>query len=399
MRFERSERLNRLKPKYLVIQSQRIKELQQNKKVINLGRGNPDQPTFAEIVECLQESVNKTGNHGYPPYGGKLELKEAVADFYRNEFEVNLSSSQVAISNGSAVALSGLAQALLNPGDIALIPDPGFFGYEAAVSLADGKAYFVPITEETHFLVDYTKIPEEVSQKAKILFLNYPNNPTGTNATKEFFEETVAYAKKYNIAVIHDFAYAGIYFTEDKPISFLSVSGAAEVGVETYSLSKTFNMAGWRSGFTVGNESIIQHLGTYLQNAVGGVFGGIQDASAFALSQQQSEQNKLRQLYQKRKHIVEEHLKTMGWSYVVPDGTFFLWAKVPLHMNAVEFSELLLEKTFVATVPGSVYGANGEGWIRISLASSLEQLEEAFHRITDYLTKEWGIKNETILKA
>lgn len=400
MHFDCSERLGKLKPKYLVVQNKRIKELQQSdKQVINLGRGNPDQPTFPRIVECLQEAIYDKNNHGYPPYGGKQDFKKAIVDFYRKEYGANISSNQVAIMNGSTIALSGLAQALLNPGDIALVPDPGFFGYQAAVELAGGEPFFVPISENNHFLVDYSSIPEEVSQRAKILFLNYPNNPTGANATREFFEETITYANKYGIAVIHDFAYADIYYTEEKPISFLSISGAAEVGVEIYTFSKTFNMAGWRSGFTVGNESLIKHLSAYLQNAVGSVFGGIQDASVFALLHQQAERNALRELYHERQLLVEKCLETLDWEYVAPQGTFFLWAKVPLPMNSVEFAEQLLEEALVAVVPGSIYGKNGEGWIRISLVTSMEQLKESFERIKRFLLGKRGNENENLSKA
>lgn len=375
-------KLNRVKPKYLVMQQQRIKELEEKgNSIINLGRGNPDRQTFPEIVTHTQERITDPVNHGYPPYGGKRQLKNSIQQFYFKEYNVLLEQKEVAISNGSAVALSSLAQVLLNPGDRAMIPDPAFFGYESAVRLAEASPYFLPLKEENDFLIEYDQIPEEVSRKAKVLFLNYPNNPTGAAATKAFFEETVRYAKRYDIAVVHDFAYANSYFSQERPLSFLEIEGAKEVGVETYTMSKTYNMAGWRSAFTLGNASIIAALTTYFQNALGGVPGIVQDATSFALDTQAVERERLRALYDQRKRVATGLLDQLGWHYHKPQGSFFIWVKVPSQHSSIEFAHRLLEEAYVAAVPGSIYGENGEGFIRLSLTVEEKTLREAFKRI------------------
>lgn len=367
-------------------QNQRVAELKEaGKPVIDLGRGNPDLPTFENIVDIFQEAVSDKKNHGYPPYSGKEDFLRKIQTFYEKEYAVELSKNEIAVSQGSTVALSSLAQVLLNPDDIALIPDPSFTGYEAAVKLAGAKPYFVPLKEENQFLLQYDDIPDEISQKAQLLFLNYPNNPTGATATKAFFEKTVEYAKAYNILVIHDFAYADIYFGKQKPISFLEVEGAKDVGVETYTFSKSFNMAGWRSGFIVGNSQVIQGARTYFQNAIGGFFGAIQDASGYAIAYENGQRLKLREIYLERKEIAVELLKKWNWEFWDPEGSFFIWAKVPVSLTSQEFSEHILEHAGVAFVPGTVYGKQGEGWVRISLVTNTETLKEGLEKIKEAL--------------
>lgn len=384
MTIKLSDTLLSLSPKYLVKQNARIRELKnEGKEIINLGRGNPDLPTFPLIVEELQKKIEEKENHGYPPYSGKDSFLESIQAFYQSNYTVLLEKKEIAVSQGSAVALSNLAQVLLNPGDTALVPDPSFTGYESSIKLAGGVPYFLPLKQENNFLLDYKDIPTEVAKKAKVLILNYPNNPTGATATKEFFEETVQFAKEYQLIVIHDFAYANIFYGEDRPLSFLEIEGAKEVGVETYTLSKTFNMAGWRSAFIVGNQTIIEGVRTYFQNATGGFFGAVQDASSFALTEQDKQREELRTIYEKRKEKVVELLTRWEWSFFEPRGSFFIWAKVPTNQSSKQFTEKILEETGVALIPGTVYGDQGEGWVRISLVTTEEFLEKGLRKIKD----------------
>ncbi|MCQ2009583.1 aminotransferase class I/II-fold pyridoxal phosphate-dependent enzyme [Sporolactobacillus sp. STSJ-5] len=381
--FAASERLQALKPKFFAQQAKKIKALKEKGlDVINLGRGNPDQPTFPEIVSILHQASKETANQGYPPYGGKQKLKQAIADFYKKNYQVDLDpDTEIAIFNGSIVALTAISLALLNPGDTALVPDPAFGGYEIGVTMAGAHAASLPLLEENDFLPDYTHVPQDVSEKAKLLFLNYPNNPTGASANAAFFEKTVDYAKQNNLAVVHDFAYGDIGFEEEAPRSFLQTPGAKDAGIEIYTFSKTFNMAGWRVAFAAGNASLIKHLNHYLVNNVGGVFGAVQDAAAFALGTQERQRAQLRALYQSRRDYLIEELTALGYQVYPAKGTFFLWVRVPQGFSATQYSENLLDNLGIAVVPGTAYGSSGESYFRVSLVVPQSRLRAAVERI------------------
>lgn len=381
--FAASERLQAIKPKFFARQSEKIKALKgKGLDVINLGRGNPDQPTFPKIVSILHEASTETANQGYPPYRGKQKLKQAIADFYKKTYQVDLDpDSEIAVFNGSIVALTAISLALLNLGDTALVPDPAFGGYEIGVTMAGAHAVSLPLLEENDFLPDYTHVPQDVSEKAKLLFLNYPNNPTGASANEAFFERTVDYAQRNKIAVVHDFAYGDIGFEEQAPRSYLQTSGAKDAGIEIYTFSKTFNMAGWRVAFAAGNASLIKHLNHYLVNNVGGVFGAVQDAAAFALSTQEHQRARLRVLYQTRRDYLTEALTTLGYKVYPAKGTFFLWIGVPQGFTAAQYSEKLLDNLGIAIVPGTAYGSSGESYFRVSLVVPQSRLQAAVERI------------------
>jgi L-glutamine---4-(methylsulfanyl)-2-oxobutanoate aminotransferase len=350
--------------------------------VINLGQGNPDQPTPEHIVRKLQEASAKPINHKYSPFQGHKYLKQAAATFYEREYGVQLDPDQeVAILFGGKAGLVEIPQCLLNPGDTILVPDPGYPDYWSGVAIAQANMVTMPLLEENAFLPDYGSIEADVLEKAKVMFLNYPNNPTGATATKEFFAETIELAKKNDICVVHDFAYGAIGFDGQKPISFLQIDGAKEIGIEIYTLSKTYNMAGWRVGFAVGNRSVISAIELLQDHLYVSIFGGIQEAAAEALTSSQDCVNELNSLYESRRNILIDGLQSIGWDVTSPSGSFFAWLKVPSGYTSETFADHLLENAHIAVAPGVGFGSFGEGYVRVGLLTSEERLKEAVERI------------------
>ncbi|WP_044894006.1 pyridoxal phosphate-dependent aminotransferase [Bacillus alveayuensis] len=350
--------------------------------VINLGQGNPDQPTPAHIVEALQKAAANPRYHKYSPFRGYHFLKEAVATFYEREYNVKLDpEKEVAILFGGKAGLVEISQCLVNPGDVVLVPDPGYPDYWSGIALARAKMEMMPLREENNFLPDYNELSPEAIEQAKLMFLNYPNNPTGAVATKQFFAETVSFAAKNDICVVHDFAYGAIGFDGKKPLSFLQIDGAKEVGIEIYTFSKTYNMAGWRVGFAVGNESVIEALNLLQDHLYVSIFGAIQEAAAHALLAPQDCVNELVQLYESRRNVFIRALKDIGWDVTAPAGSFFAWLPVPNGFTSETFSDLLLEKAHVVVAPGIGFGEYGEGYVRAGLLTSEERLQEAANRI------------------
>jgi L-glutamine---4-(methylsulfanyl)-2-oxobutanoate aminotransferase len=381
--FEQSEILKSLPTQFFATLVAKVnKVVEQGHDVINLGQGNPDQPTPEHIVKSLQQAVNNPIHHKYSPFRGQQFLKEAIVSFYKREYGVDLDANkQVAILFGGKAGLVEVPQCLLNPGDIALVPDPGYPDYWSGVELAKAKMELMPLKAENNFLPDYQGIEEDVLQRAKLMFLNYPNNPTGAVATKSFFDETVTLAKKHNICVVHDFAYGAIGYNNEKPISFLQVDGAIDVGIEIYTLSKTYNMAGWRIGFAVGNESVIEAMNLLQDHLYVSLFGGIQEAAATALLSSQSCVQELVNRYKSRRDTFINGLKDIGWNVQAPAGSFFAWLPVPEGFTSVSFSDYLLEKAHVVVAPGVGFGSFGEGYVRVGLLSDEERLLEAVERI------------------
>ena len=364
-----------------------IKKLnKEGKRVINLGRGNPDQPTFQPIVEEFLKASVKVENQGYPPYGGKESLKEAIISFYKSEYDVELSNDEVTIFSGLLVALTALPMVLANPEDIVLTPNPAFFGYDAGIKMAGAVNYPLPLTIENNFLPQYSSIPKEILEKSKLLFLNYPNNPTGAGANDEFFKETVAFAKENNLVVSHDFAYSDISFSGKSP-SFLQAPGAKEVGIEIYTLSKTFNMAGFGIAFAVGNKEVISLLKGYIRASVGGTFGSVQDAVTYALLYSEKERGQLRKLYKERRDLVLSLLEEHNIDVIKSEGTFFIWIKLPKTIDDITFVEEFLAKEQVALIPGSTFGEFGKGYIRLSLVSDLKTIQLGIEKLIAFLEK------------
>lgn len=354
----------------------------EGKDVINLGQGNPDQPTPIYIVKAMQEATANPQMHKYSPFRGLPELKQAVSHFYKKEYNVDIDpDTEVSILFGAKAGLVELPLAILNPGDTMLLPDPGYPDYLSGVTLADVCFETMPLLAENDFLPDYKKLSDDVKKRAKLMYLNYPNNPTGGIATKEFYEETVKLAKENEIAVLQDFAYGAIGFEGKKPISFLQTEGAKEVGIEVYTLSKTYNMAGWRIGFAVGNAQIIEALNLIQDHLFVSLFPALQIAAVEALTGDQTCVTKQVALYESRRNALIEACNKAGWQVTAPKGSFFAWLPVPEGYTSQQFADVLLEKADVAVAAGNGFGEYGEGYIRVGLLVDEQRLTEAVKRI------------------
>lgn len=381
--FPTSHTLNNLPKQFFASLVKNVgKYIEAGYDVINLGQGNPDQATPDHIVKKVQEAAANPANHKYSPFQGHRYLKKAAADFYKREYDVNIDpDKEVAILFGGKAGLVEIPQCLLNPGDTVLVPDPGYPDYLSGVALAKAEMITMPLREINHYLPDYNELSSEVIDKAKLMFLNYPNNPTGAGATKEFFQETVTLASLNDICVVHDFAYGAIGFDGEKPLSFLQIDGSKDIGIEIYTLSKTYNMAGWRVGFAVGNSSVISAIELLQDHLYCSIFGGIQEAAAEALTGPQDCVRELNQLYERRRNILIDGLRSLGWNVTAPKGSFFAWLKVPKGLTSTEFANILLEQAHIAVAPGIAFGELGEGYVRVGLLTSEERLEEVVKRI------------------
>lgn len=359
----------------------RVEKEKMGTAVIDLSIGSPDLPPAPHIINSLAQAVMKLDNYTYP-ISGKPELHKALADWYKQRFNVDLDPNQEILTlMGSQDGLAHLAQAFINPGDIALVPDPGYPIYSAAILLAEGELYSMPLLEENQYLPDLLSIPEEVAQRAKMMTLNYPNNPVAASANKEFFAQVVEFAKKYDIVVCHDVAYAELAFDGFRPMSFLEVTGAKDIGIEFYSLSKTYNMAGCRIGFAVGNAAILGALGRIKSNIDYGVFSAVQEAGIAALTGDQSCVAQTAATYQKRRDILVDGFAQMGWQMPKPQASMFIWAPIPPgYKSSMDFCLEFLDKTGILMVPGNAFGELGEGYVRIALVQKEEVLLEALER-------------------
>lgn len=343
---------------------QKVKEMEKTgAHIINLGQGNPDLPTPPHIVEALREASLNPSFHGYGPFRGYPFLKEAIAAFYKREYGVTINpETEVALFGGGKAGLYVLTQCLLNPGDIALVPNPGYPEYLSGITMARAELYEMPLYEENGYLPDFEKIDPAVLEKAKLMFLNYPNNPTGAVADAAFYAKAAAFAKEHNIHLIHDFAYGAFEF-DQKPASFLEAEDAKTVGAELYSFSKTFNMAGWRMAFAVGNEKIIQAVNEFQDHVFVGMFGGLQQAASAALSGDPEHTESLKRIYKERIDFFTALCeKELGWKMEKPKGTFYVWAEIPnTFETSHQFSDYLLEHAHVVVTPGEIFGSNGKG--------------------------------------
>jgi LL-diaminopimelate aminotransferase len=379
-------------PPYLFAGLDRAKaELQaQGKEVISLGIGDPDMPTPEPIIEALKREAAEPVNHRYPSYEGLLKFRQAVAEWYEQRFGVSLDPvTEVVSLIGSKEGIAHLPLAFVDPGDVGLYTDPGYPVYKVAISFAGGTPVSVPLKEENGFLPDLEAIPDETAQKAKILYINYPNNPTAATADEALFEKVVAFARRHEILVCHDAAYTEISFDGYKAPSFLQAEGAKDVGVEFHSLSKTYNMTGWRIGFCVGNEDAVAGLGKVKTNIDSGVFQAIQYAGVEALLRNGKIPEHLSHIYQKRRDRVIEGLRSCGLNPFVPRAAFYVWCPVPEGMDSKAFAGKLLSEAGVLVTPGVGFGEHGEGYFRITLTQSEEKLEEALLRIQGVAKELW----------
>ncbi len=381
-RINIAQRLKELPP-YLFkeIDKQKAEAIKAGADVINLGVGDPDLPTPNYIIEALNKAAADPANHQYPSYAGMDAFNKAAGLWLQKRFGINIKSNEIITLIGSKEGIAHTPLAFINPGDIALIPDPSYPVYENAVRFAGGVPFYMPLKKENDFLPDLNAIPQDIAEKAKLIFLNYPNNPTSATAEVSFFNDLVLYAKKYNIIVCHDAAYTEIYYKGKKPTSFLEAEGAKEVGIEYHSLSKTYNMTGWRIGFAAGGADIINALGTIKSNVDSGVFQAIQIAGIEALKNGERYIKELNGIYEKRKKIMLDALNSAELKVYDPKAAFYIWFEVPKGYSSSEFVSLLLSKLNIVTIPGSGFGKAGEGYVRISLTVSEEKIKAAALRI------------------
>ncbi|MGG3925989.1 LL-diaminopimelate aminotransferase [Metabacillus fastidiosus] len=362
--------------------------------IIDLSIGSPDLPPPAFITKALADEVQKNDQYGYTLTGTE-QFNDAVAHYYKLAHNVELKAEEeVLLVMGSQDGLVHLPLVFANPGDIILVPDPGYTAYETGIALAGAEPYLMPLKKENEFLPDLSKIPEDIAEKAKLMILNFPGNPVPAMATASFFNEVIAFAKKYNIIVLHDFAYSELYYENKKPISFLSLSGAKDVGVEMGSFSKNYNMAGCRIGYLIGNKTIIEAVGKLKSNLDFGVFLPIQTAAVTALRDGAAFCIDSRKMYEERRDILIDGLSEIGWNVTKPEGGMFVWAEIPKGWTSTEFTYALLDKANVMVIPGNAFGPTGEGYVRIALVQTAEKLKEAVHNI-----KKSGILNSFQLSS
>ncbi|MGO9015373.1 MAG: LL-diaminopimelate aminotransferase [Dissulfurispiraceae bacterium] len=375
-------------PPYLFASIDRMKQeaVSRGVDLIDLSIGDPDIPTPGHIIDAMKNAVDNPEYHRYPSYEGMLLFREAVAGWYGKRFNVDLDMKEEVISLiGSKEGIGHIPMAFINPGDVVLVPSPGYPVYPVGTVFAEGEPYIMPLLEENDFLPDLDVIPDSVCKRAKLMFLNYPNNPTAAVGRRDFFKMAISFAEKNNIIICHDAAYSEIYYNGKKPLSFLELDGAKEVGIEFHSLSKTYNMTGWRIGFAVGNRDVIAGLGKIKTNLDSGVFQAIQEAGAAALKTNENMLSWIRNTYQERRDILFNGLTGLGFQLKKPEATFYIWTKVPSGFNSTVFAAHLLEKTGVLVTPGVGFGAPGEGYIRFALTQSTQRIEEALDRIKNAL--------------
>jgi LL-diaminopimelate aminotransferase len=350
--------------------------------IINLGIGDPDLPTPSPIIERLKQAAADPKNHQYPSYEGLLSFRRAVAEWYMRRFGISLDpASEVLTLIGSKEGIGHVPLAFVDPGDIVLVPSPGYPVYPVGTSFAGGVPYVMPLLKQNGFLPDLTAMPKDVARQAKLMFLNSPNNPTSVVADKDFFTRVVAFALEHRIIVCHDAAYSEIFYDGRRPASFLEVEGAKDVGIEFHSLSKTFNMTGWRIGFAVGNKQVLAGLGKVKSNLDSGVFQPVQEAGITALQLDDHVTDGLRKIYQERREVLIPELKRLGLDVDSPPAAFYVWITVPKGYTSTSFTAHLLEKAGIVTTPGNGFGQPGEGYIRMTLTTSKERLGEAVERI------------------
>ena len=378
-----SNRLKKLPP-YLFAEIDKIKKkaISEGRDIIDLGVGDPDRPTPMHIIEQLYEAAKDAKNHRYAMDMGLLKLRETIATWYKKRFDVELDpESEVLPLIGSKEGIAHIPLAYVNHGDEVLIPDPCYPPYKSGTIFAGGVPYLMPLLPENDFLPDLGAIDYQVARRAKIMFLNYPNNPTSAVATEEFFKRVIEYANENNIIICHDAAYSEMSYDGYKPPSFLEFEGAKDVGVEFHSLSKTYNMTGWRLGFVCGKADVVSALRKVKSNIDSGIFQPVQFAGIMALESDQSHIDKLNAMYQRRRDVLVNGLNSIGWKVKKPKATFYVWIPVPPGYTSNELTKSLLEKADIVTTPGVGFGPNGEGYIRITLTVPEERLQEAVDRI------------------
>jgi LL-diaminopimelate aminotransferase len=385
LKIQPAERVRQIPP-YLFAEIDRKKRELREKgmDLIDLGIGDPDIPTPKRIIDRLTEAAQDAINHRYPAYEGMLDFRQAVADWYKKRFHVSLDPrTEVLTLIGSKEGIAHIPLAFVDPGHYVLVPSPGYPVYRVSTLFAGGTPHFMDLKRENQFLPDLSAIPPQVAENAKLMFINYPNNPTAAVAERPFFEEVVAFAKRHGIIVCHDAAYSEIAFDGYRPMSLMEVDGARQVGIEFHSLSKTFNMTGWRIGFTVGNREIVGGLGKIKTNIDSGAFQAIQLAGIEALNGYGTETQEIIAIYTARRDILVKGLRAAGLEVESTKATFYLWVKVPNKYTSAEFAAHLMEKSGIVATPGIGFGDAGEGYIRLALTVGEDRLREVVNRLKE----------------
>ena len=388
--FDLAVRLKRLPP-YLFAELDKTKRelLKQGKQLIDLGVGDPDHATPKHIIQKLGAAAQDPQHHHYALNFGMSQLREAIAQWYANRFNVKLDPvTEVLPLLGSKEGLGHIPLAFVNNHDVVLVPDPAYPVYQGGSILAGAEIYYMPLLEKNDFLADLDSIDPQIAHRAKMMFLNYPNNPTAAIADVDYFRTVVEFASQYGIIVCHDGAYSEIAFDGYRPFSFLQVDGAKEVGVEFHSLSKTYNMTGWRVGFAVGNAKVIEGLSRVKSNLDSGIFQAIQLAGVEALTGPQGFLQDLIAVYQERRDLLTDGLAALGWRVRKPKATFYVWANVPPGFTSSELTRVLLDRAGIVVTPGNGFGKMGEGYIRMTLTTPKENIQEALRRMKK-MHEEW----------
>ncbi len=361
----------------------------QGRDVIRLDMGSPDMPPEPFITDRLAEAARRPDAHGYSPYGGVASFRKAVAGYYQTRFGVTLDPQKEVLGLiGSKEGLFTLSQVLLNPGDLALVPDPGYPVYSSSAAIAGAGVYLLPLLAKNHYLPDLDAIPQEVLERARVLWLNYPNNPTGAIAPLSFFEKAVEFARSKHLVIAHDAPYCDVCFDGFHAPSILQVPGAKDVAIEFNSLSKTYNMAGWRVGMAVGNAEVVGYINAYKSLVDSAHFQPVYEAAIAAMQGDQSWTERRNQVYQERRDVILAGLRRAGFEVETPLASLYVWARLPAHLSDdMAFCTNLLEQTGISMTPGIVYGPNGAGFIRISLVIPLGRIQEASARLVEWVAQ------------
>ncbi len=350
--------------------------------LIDLGMGNPDGSAPREVIDAAIAAMEIPSNHGYPPFEGTASFRKTITDWYNRRYQVELDPDGEALPLlGSKEGLTHLALAYINPGDVVLVPNPAYPPHFRGPAIAGADLHPMLLTAENDWLIDLGKIPEDVARRAKILYFNYPSNPTAAVAPRDFYVDMVKFAKKYEILLVHDLCYAELAFDGYQPVSLLEIPGGKDIGVEFHTMSKTYNMAGWRVGFVVGNRDIIQGLRTLKTNLDYGIFSVLQTAAETALNLPDSHLKMVQKRYCDRRDFLITGLEELGWSIPKTKATMYLWVPCPVGTSSTDFALKLLQETGIVVTPGNAFGSGGEGYMRISLIADRDRLEEALSRM------------------
>lgn len=378
-----AKRLNSLPPYVFArLDELKAKVREEGVDLIDLGMGNPDGSAPYPVIEAAIAALQNPNNHGYPPFEGTASFRRTITQWYKRRYDVNLDPDGEALPLlGSKEGLTHLALAYINPGDVVLVPNPAYPPHFRGPAIAGADIYEMKLKPEQDWVIDLSAIPEDVAQRAKILYFNYPSNPTTAVAPREFYEEIIKFAKKYEILLVHDLCYAELAFDGYQPVSLLEIDGGKDVGVEFHTMSKTYNMAGWRVGFVVGNRHIIQGLRTLKTNLDYGIFSVLQTAAETALNLPDSHLQHVQERYSTRRDFVINGLAELGWSIPPSKATMYLWIPCPPGIGSTDFGLKLLKETGIVVTPGNAFGSQGEGYMRISLIANCDRLGEAIDRL------------------